>query len=312
MRVGMLGVGHWHAGMHAKGVLEAGAQLAGVWDPDPDAAARFVAASGGAARADAAAVLDDRPDLVIALGCGPEAATRLAWLLEQDIPILADKPIGVSHGDVAPLADAAQQRGRFVAVALVNRIAGVFEARGAAGRTAHVNFRIINGPPRRYRDWGVPWMLDPQQSGGGALRNLGVHGVDAFLTLAGEQAVRVEHAAFLNVFGEAVEDYACVVLRSADGMLGVIEAGYTHPDTGGSYEWRINARHGALVDTGTRLIATPERALDPAAYAPSSQRYSRFVADTLARMTDGRPPAVSLAEFARATEIVDQAYRFGG
>ncbi len=147
MRVGMLGVGHWHAGMHAKGVLEAGAQLAGVWDADPDAVARFVAQSGGAVRADAAAVLDDRPDLLIALGRGPEAATRLAWLIEQDIPILADKPIGLSHGDVVPLADAARLRGRFVAVALVNRIAGVIDALGDAGRPAHVYFRIINGHP---------------------------------------------------------------------------------------------------------------------------------------------------------------------
>jgi predicted dehydrogenase len=312
MRIGVLGVGHWHAGMHAKGVLEAGAQIAAVWDPDPQAVARFVAQSGGVARPDAAAVLDDRPDLVIALGRGPEAATRLAWLIEQDVPILAGKPSGLSHADVAPLADAARQRGRFVAVALVNRIAGVVEALGDAGRPAHIHFRIINGHPQRYRDWGVPWMLDPRQSGGGALRNLGVHGVDAFLTLAGEPAVRVDHAAFHSIFGEAVEDYACVVLRAADGMLGVIEAGYTHPDTSGSYEWRINARDSALVDTGARLTATPDRALDPAAYVPSSQRYSRFVADTLARMTDGRPPAVSLGEFARATEIVDQAYGFAG
>jgi predicted dehydrogenase len=144
-----------------------------------------LAQSGGVARPDAAAALDDRPDLLIALGRGPEAATRLAWLIEQDIPILADKPIGLSHADVAPLADAARQRDRFVAVALINRIAGVTEALGDAGRPAHIHFRIVNGHPRRYRDWGVPWMLDPRQSGGGALRNLGVHGVDAFLTLAG-------------------------------------------------------------------------------------------------------------------------------
>ena len=66
----------------------------------------FIArSSGGTTRPDAAAVLDDRPDLVIALGRGPEAATRLAWLIEQDIPMLADKPIGLSHADVAPLAD---------------------------------------------------------------------------------------------------------------------------------------------------------------------------------------------------------------
>ena len=171
---------------------------------------------------------------MIALGRGPEAATRLAWLLEQDVPILADKPIGLSHADVAPLADLARERAdRFVAVALVNRIAGVSEALGDVGRIAHVYFRIINGHPRRYRDWGVPWMLDPQQSGGGALRNLGVHGVDAFLSLVGEQAVRVDHAAFHSIFGEAVEDYACVMLRAADGTVGVVEAGYTHPDAGG-------------------------------------------------------------------------------
>lgn len=310
MRVGFLGVGHWHAGMHAGGVVEAGAQIAGVWDPDADALARFIADKGGVARPDAAAVLEDRPDLVIALGRGPEAATRLAWLIEQDVPVLADKPIGLSHRDVAPLAASARQRGRFVAVALVNRVGGAVEALGDVGRRAHVYFRIINGHPGRYRDWGVPWMLDPQQSGGGALRNLGVHGIDAFLSLAGEQAVQVEHAVFHSIFDEAVEDYGCVLLRAADGMVGLVEAGYTHPDTGGTYELRVNAAHGALVDTGSRLIPVPDLDLGGAAYVPSSRRYSAFVADTLARVADGRPPAIGLDGFARATELVDQAYGF--
>lgn len=299
MRVGIIGVGHWHSGMHAKGVLEAGAQLAGVWDPDPEAVTRFIAANGGAARPDAAAVLDDRPDMIIALGRGPEAAVRLAWLIEHDIPILADKPIGLSHDDIAPLVQAAYARNRFVAVALVNRIAGVIET--FDGRPAHVYFRIINGHPRRYRDWHVPWMLDPQQSGGGALRNLGVHGVDAFLTLVGAQEVRLEHAALRSVFGETVEDYAAVVLRAADGTIGLIEAGYTHPGEGGTYELRVNGMRGALVDDGSRFAAS--------GYVPSNRRYSVFVADTIARIRSGRPPAVSLAEFAGATILIDQAYQ---
>ncbi len=309
MRVGILGVGHWHSGMHAKGVLETQSELAGVWDADPDAVMRFVSANGGVARPDAAAVLDDKPNLVIALGRGPDAAARLAWLIEQDVAILADKPIGLSHADISPLAEAAAKRNRFVAVALVNRIAGVADAVGGCGRLAHVYFRIINGHPRRYRDWQVPWMLDPQQSGGGALRNLGVHGVDAFLMLAGQQDVQVEHAAFHSIFGEAVEDYSAVTLRAADGMVGLIEAGYTHPDAGGTYELRINGGNGALVDTGSRLSAVPDRNLEHVRYVPSSQRYSAFVADTLARIVAGRPPAVSLADFARATKLVDQAYK---
>jgi hypothetical protein len=122
--------------------------------------------------------------------------------------------------------------------------------------------------------------------------------VPFILKLAGQkQPVRVEHAAFHSIFGEAVEDYASVVLRAADGMLGLIEAGYTHPDAGGSYELRVNAQHAALVDSGAQLIAVPDRALDPAAYVPSNQRYSRFVADTLACLAAARSPAASLAEY---------------
>jgi predicted dehydrogenase len=119
----------------------------------------------------------------------------------------------------------------------------------------------------------------------------------------------VEHAAFQSIFGEPVEDYAAVTLRAADGMLGLIEAAYTHPDAGGTYEFRINAERGALVDTGSRLIAVPDRQPAGSAYVPSSRRYSAFVADTLARLAAGRPPTVSLKEFARATELIDQAYR---
>jgi hypothetical protein len=81
----------------------------------------------------------------------------------------------------------------------------------------------------------------------------------------------------------------------------LVEAGYTHPGAGGSYELRINGLRSALVDDGSHFAA--------ADYVPSGRRYSAFVADTLARIQSGRSPAVSLAEFARATMLVDQAYR---
>jgi predicted dehydrogenase len=152
-------------------------------------------------------------------------------------------------------------------------------------------------------------MLDPQQSGGGALRNLGVHGVHAFLTFAGQQPVHVEYAAFNSIYGEAVEDYAVVTLRSRDGMVGTVEAGYTHPDIGGSFEMRINGEHGALVDDGTKLIAVPPFSLDQVAYVTSNRRYGHFVADTIGRIAAGRPPLVSLREFATATALVDQCYQ---
>src|SRR5579864_8263033 len=113
MRVAFLGVSHWHAGMHADGVRAAGAEIAGVWDDDAGAVARFVAAHGGDPCSNCDAVLADRPDLVVTLGRGPENAARLAWMLGQDVAILADKPIGLSHADIAPLAEAAARSRRF-------------------------------------------------------------------------------------------------------------------------------------------------------------------------------------------------------
>jgi hypothetical protein len=56
------------------------------------------------------------------------------------------------------------------------------------------------------------------------------------------------------------------------------------------------------------LTPTPHRAIGATGYVPSAQRYSKFVADTLERVRTGRGPAVSLREFARATELIDQAY----
>ena len=98
---------------------------------------------------------------------------------------------------------------------------GAARALGQAGRLgalSHSNFCLINGPPERYVQDGCGWVLDAAASGGGVLRNLGIHGVDAFLGLAGEQDVAIEHVAFGRpLHGTPVEDYALVVLRAADG-----------------------------------------------------------------------------------------------
>jgi predicted dehydrogenase len=305
-RIALLGASHWHAGFHAEAAFAAGATLAAVWDPDPAAAARLKA---GPAVGSLAAALDTGPDLVIALGRGPDVPGRIEAALARGLPVLADKPIGLAAADLAPLV----QRPGWVTVALPHRLgplpARVAELR-AAGRLGPVRamwFGLINGPPQRYRDWGVGWMLERAQSGGGALRNLGLHGVDAFLALAGPQAVRVEHAAFIA--GATVEDYALVVLRADDGMLGVVEAGYTHADPAGSrFEWRIDAAGLSLADDGERCTETGPDGTIVHPSLPQGRRYAAFMADTLARLRADLPPLVPLTDFARAMAIVDAAY----
>lgn len=322
MRVALLGASHWHAGFHAEAVRAAGAELVAVWDADPAVAATFAGKWGGRAVASVAAAVAEAPDLAVGLGRGPDAAALLAELLTHDVKLLMDKPIGLSAADVAPLLATAVSRGRFVAVALAHRTGPIpaalarLSAAGRLGAISHMQYRIINGPPQRYPDWGVGWMLDRGQSGGGALRNLGVHGLDAFVALAAGQRVEVVHASFgRGVHRAPVEDFAHVVLRAADGMLGIVEAGYTwaHPQRGGVFEWRVDAQGASLADDGTQFtLATTAEAAVSTLCLPGSQRYAAFMADTLARGAAGRPPLVDLAAFAAAMRLTDDAYRMGG
>src|SRR5579864_4231599 len=121
MRVALLGVSHWHAGFHADAAKAAGAAIGAVWDQDPAVAIAFVARHGGHALATPDAVMAERPDLAVVLGRGPANAALVGALLDHAVPLLVDKPIGLTEADVAPLAERAAKLGRFVTVALANR-----------------------------------------------------------------------------------------------------------------------------------------------------------------------------------------------
>jgi hypothetical protein len=41
---------------------------------------------------------------------------------------------------------------------------------------------------------------------------------------------------------------------------------------------------------------------------PTGKRYQTFMADVLARVRDGRPPAITLDDFRRAMALADRAY----
>jgi len=324
MRLAFFGVGHWHAGMHADAARAAAAEIVAAWDPEPEKTHAFAARHGGRAVDRVEAVLAEKPDLAIVMGRPAEMAALAGRFIELGVPMLIEKPVGISGAVLKPIADAAERRGSFAAVALAHRFSPVLAEVAALARedrlgaVSQSHFRLINGPPRRYVDDGCGWVLDAAIGGGGALRNLGVHGIDAYLALAGEQPVEVEHAAFgRQVHGTEVEDYAFVTLRAADGSLGLVEAGYTYASlTSGLFEWRVSAANATLIDMGNRLLVATldDGGSREAAATAVGQRYELMMADTLERLKSGRRPTVSLLDHWRAADIIDRCYatRTGG
>lgn len=138
------------------------------------------------------------PDLVVLLGRPEEMLGDLGRCTEAGIPVAVEKPVGRNAEELAPFAELAARQRAFVSVAqphLLNRFWDICTGE-AGGPLSHLSFRLVNGPPQRYAQMGVPWVLDREQAGGGVLRNLGIHGASAFQKAApGEVQI---HSCVLN------------------------------------------------------------------------------------------------------------------
>jgi predicted dehydrogenase len=308
MNIALLGVSHWHSGMHADAVRHAGATIFGVWDWDPDRAERFAAAQDTTALPSLDAVLAPRPDLVVVMGHPALVPSLAETVMTADLPMLLEKPAASDTATLERL-DRARSAGLFVAVPLANRLSPAVAE--LTEPVAHAHFRIVNGPPQRYRDDGVGWVLDPTTGGGGALRNLGIHGIDCALSL-GQGPLRIISASVERRIhaSELVEDHAFVVLADAADALFTIEAGYTAPNMGAGcdFEWRTATPRRYCIDRGaqvTTLRIDGEGQLPPLLPA---HRYRSFMADTLARLESGRPPLVTLDDYVAAMRLIDAIY----
>ncbi|KKB86503.1 dehydrogenase [Devosia limi DSM 17137] len=312
MRIALLGVSHWHAQMHADAALFSGAQLCAAWDKDPGIAASFAARHAIPAKETLAAALASDPHLCVVMGHPLDVPALARAVIEAGIPMVLEKPAACSTAQLQTIATAAKQHSAFVAVPLANRFSPALRHQAATGhRIAHAQFRIINGPPQRYRDDGVGWVLDPAIGGGGALRNLGIHGIDCALSLA-KGAVKLEaaHIGKRLYADEAVEDHAIVTLSDSSGALFTIEAGYTFPSmaAGGDFQWRIASAGDYAIDNGDDAVLFTPTGRTSLAPLPAAERYRAFMADTLARLESGQPPLVGLADYVAAMDIIDQAY----
>lgn len=319
MRIGLVGVSHWHAAIHLDALRFAAAELVGVWDPSQEIAQRFAAAAGCTPFESLAALIRNRPDLVVVMGRPDQMPSFASEILDAHLAMMIEKPIASSARGFQSLVERVRREGAFVAVPLPNRLSPIWQeleslrAADRLGPISHAQFRIVNGPPSRYRALGVDWVLDPVVGGGGALRNLGIHGIDAALTLAnGEPLAIADVTLRKSLYGEAVEEYALVRLEAASGMIVTVEAGYTFASTaaGGDFEWRVSARNAYAIDRGAESsIVTLDdglnRRLRP---ITSAERYRHFMCETFARLRRGAPPLVGIEDCWAAMDLIDKAY----
>ncbi len=314
MRVAVAGVGHWHATqMYLPALKACGAHLVGISDPAPDALER--------AEADCPRFLDHRellastkPDFVFAMAPHCDMTALAADLVDAGQPFAMEKPMGVAWRALRTVAEAAQHKGLFAAVALVSRyfrlveeLAALRDA-GEIGRPIHYYMRLFAGTPERYREWHVDWMLDPERAGAGPLLNFGPHVIDLFLHLFRDPIETVSAAVTHGLYGERIEDLATVSFRSAGGALGVAEVSYTHPDAYERYfSVTTDTLHVGGQVEGDAIHFRDGRVAEVAPDRVATDTYDLYTADTLERFAQGRPPKASIHDMWPVLRVLNAA-----
>jgi predicted dehydrogenase len=320
VRVAAIGVSHWHSLYdsaylrHLSGMPDM--QLVGLHDSSAAIAAKRAAVLGDPpVFTDYRRMLTEtRPDFVIALGRHSTMAETALYLLDQGYPFLMEKPMGVNAEEVCRVADRAAAKNAFVAVPLIQRYhpftarARSLLADGRFGPVSHIYFRLNRPTSARYVAWDATWMLDPKEAGGGCLRNLGPHGLDLFLFLTGEEVEVTGAQLRSRALEQPVEDYASVLVRSADGILGTIEVGNTFPRAGTDGEWKIAWRDAILVLRDGTLRLTTAGGEEVTAGEPGEPLALAALRDALDHWRRGAPPPASVHDCLHAVRLIDQAY----
>lgn len=263
-----------------------------------------------------------KPEFVIALGRHVDMPETARHLINVGIPFLMEKPMGTTAAAVAEIADLAEKRDAWVTVPFPNRQtpwaqkARAMIAENEFGQISHIVFRIIRPTMQRYVEWDSPWMLDIAAAGGGALTNLGGHGMDMAKSILGED-LTVASAVISNVVhATEVEDYALATLRSTSGVLVHVEVGYTMPtwpENNSDIEMKVAGENAMLrvVPGGLNILGSGRDEYIEAPLTVTSS-YPGFVEDCLIRLGRGEPPAVTARDCANAVHLIGEAYRLAG
>lgn len=214
------------ADTHLTALLNAGADVVGVYDANLDRAADFAAARGMKAYNSMDELLSD--DITVVSVCTPSGthASLAETIMEHGKYAIVEKPMALTVEECARIIEVEKKTGRFCAPISQLRFSPVFRQVRTAieeGRFGRMIMGLLS--MKYYRApsyYAGSWRGTKAMDGGGALMNQGIHGIDMMCGLLGYPIFVSGHTATL-LHDIEVEDTAVASLVFPNGTLGVID-----------------------------------------------------------------------------------------
>ncbi|MGG6312872.1 Gfo/Idh/MocA family protein [Paenibacillus macerans] len=265
IRLALLSFWHVHAKDYARQAAEhPEVEIAALWDEDAERGRREAEARGIPFFENLPELLD-REDIDGVVVDAPTAMHRdvMVAAAQAGKHIFTEKVLAPTSRECGEIVDAVEKAGVKLTVSLPRMNTPFAQAirqaiaEGVLGELTLVRIRLAHKGALS-EDGLPPYFYDPEQTGGGAMIDLGCHPMYlARLLLGMPESVS---ASFGSVTGRAVEDNAVAVLRYGNGALGMVEAGFVSRfsplvieahGTEGSL-W-FNAQDGKVIVASTRL-----------------------------------------------------------
>ena len=322
MKIAVLSYSH-HGRSMAQTAQSLGHEIVGVMDAEHSPREQLAHYFQAPAFDSAGNCLDaTKPDAVLVAGKHIEMASHVQVCVDKRIPYLLDKPFADSADNLRFAAEASVKHGVFSALVLPNRVSKIVSVvkemieDSSLGDLVLYNSRLNNGPPTRYDPTPSYWHNDPNISGGGCWAVEAAHGIDTFLQFVGDQEITVVGAVMSNsMYGRVVEDNSIGVLRTENGITGIIESGYTYPSgkRGGDHFFRFIGTKASVFEqygkNGEPLIEV--HTTDGVKFCediPHGARLKGVMGSAFDAIRDGKTFVPSVVDAVRILEIQDAVY----
>lgn len=309
--IGVGGIGKTHLGSWAAN----GIAPAAIADANPETLASAVAEHGGQAFATGLDLIASGAVDVVSI-CTPPAfhADLAVASLEAGIAVLCEKPLATTIGDAERVAATVERTGTLFAMGFCHRYQPHIEALKAMidGGELGVIREFRNRFAGHLANVEQTWFSNPEIAGGGVLADTTIHSIDLFRYLVGDPVhIHALTSSCESGLGPSldVEDTGVIILRSGEGVLGVLESSWRTP----AGEW-IVAVHGtdgsAIVDYANLSLRVCTAGGDWADVAvPEGDRFVREIAAFIACWRGEDTPRATIDDGLAATRILAAAYR---
>lgn len=250
MNIAVLGAWHVHTMEYATAIQNnPNSTLCCLWDSDPERGRETAEKLGVPFQPDLDAVLGD-PSIE---GVSVTTATNehpqvLIAAAKAGKHIFTEKVLAITEEDAKEIAKAVKESGVTFTISFPHKTRPALRAAkeildsGKLGRITYARVRNVHNGS--IANWLPERFYDPEETGGGAMMDLGAHPMYTLRWLMGEPKSIL--SMFTEVTGRGVEDNAVSVIEFEGGAVGVSETGFV---SGGpnSYVLELSGTEGALM-----------------------------------------------------------------